>query len=139
VLVEAVALGICGTDAEIVAGKYGGAPPGKTRLVLGHESLGRVINPGDSNSFKKGDLVVGIVRPARSWSLLMYVPLWTPQVGIQGLDWLWLFLAAIIDIASIKQRTCGTGRGPACQRTDLSLIFCPCSCSTGLGQEIRFY
>jgi len=35
---------------------------GKTRLVLGHESLGRVIDPGPSSSLKKGDLVVGIVR-----------------------------------------------------------------------------
>ncbi len=62
VLVEAVAVGVCGTDAEIVEGKYGWAPPGKTRLVLGHESLGRVIDPGESAAFKKGDLVVGIVR-----------------------------------------------------------------------------
>ncbi len=62
VLVEAIAVGVCGTDAEIVEGKYGWAPPGKTRLVLGHESLGRVIDPGPSSSFKKGDLVVGIVR-----------------------------------------------------------------------------
>ena len=31
VLVEAVAVGVCGTDAEIVAGKYGSAPPGETR------------------------------------------------------------------------------------------------------------
>ena len=31
-------------------------------LVLGHESLGRVIDPGESRSLKKGDLVVGIVR-----------------------------------------------------------------------------
>ena len=46
VLVEAVAVGVCGTDVEIVDGKYGWAPPGKTRLVLGHESLGRVIDPG---------------------------------------------------------------------------------------------
>ena len=46
VLVEAVAVGVCGTDVEIVEGKYGWAPPGKTRLVLGHESLGRVIDPG---------------------------------------------------------------------------------------------
>jgi D-arabinose 1-dehydrogenase-like Zn-dependent alcohol dehydrogenase len=35
---------------------------GKTRLVLGHESLGRVIDPGPSSSLKKGDLVVRIVR-----------------------------------------------------------------------------
>ena len=62
VLVEAVAVGVCGTDAEIVEGKYGWAPPGKTRLVLGHESLGRVIDPGPRSSLKKGDLVVGVVR-----------------------------------------------------------------------------
>ncbi len=42
VLVEAIAVGACGTDAEIVEGKYGWAPPGKKRLVLGYESLGRV-------------------------------------------------------------------------------------------------
>ena len=62
VLVEAVAVGVCGTDVEIVEGKYGWAPPGKKRLVLGHESLGRVIDPGPSGALKKGDLVVGIVR-----------------------------------------------------------------------------
>jgi threonine dehydrogenase-like Zn-dependent dehydrogenase len=62
VLVEAIAVGVCGTDVEIVEGKYGWAPPGKTRLVLGHESLGRVIDPGSSKSLKNGDLVVGIVR-----------------------------------------------------------------------------
>ena len=62
VLVEAIAVGVCGTDVEIVEGKYGWAPPGKTRLVLGHESLGRVIDPGPRGSLKAGDLVVGIVR-----------------------------------------------------------------------------
>ena len=62
ILVEAVAVGVCGTDVEIVEGKYGWAPPGKSRLVLGHESLGRVIDPGPRSSLKKGDLVVGIVR-----------------------------------------------------------------------------
>jgi glucose 1-dehydrogenase len=62
VLVEAVAAGVCGTDVEIVTGKYGWAPPGAKRLVLGHESLGRVIDPGPRSSLKKGDLVVGIVR-----------------------------------------------------------------------------
>ena len=62
VLVEAVAVGVCGTDVEIVEGKYGTAPRGKNRLVLGHESLGRVVDPGPSGALKKGDLVVGIVR-----------------------------------------------------------------------------
>ena len=62
VVVEAVAVGVCGTDVEIVEGKYGWAPPGSTRLVLGHESLGRVIDSGSSSSIQNGDLVVGIVR-----------------------------------------------------------------------------
>ena len=61
VVVEAIAVGVCGTDVEITEGKYGWAPPGVTRLVLGHESLGRVLDPG-SSGLKKGDLVVGIVR-----------------------------------------------------------------------------
>jgi threonine dehydrogenase-like Zn-dependent dehydrogenase len=62
VLVEGVAVGVCGTDVEIVEGKYGWAPPGQSRLVLGHESLGRVLDPGPASGLKKGDLVVGIVR-----------------------------------------------------------------------------
>jgi threonine dehydrogenase-like Zn-dependent dehydrogenase len=62
VLVEAVAVGICGTDVEIAEGKYGWAPPSRERLVLGHESLGRVVDPGPSGRLTEGDLVVGIVR-----------------------------------------------------------------------------
>jgi glucose 1-dehydrogenase len=62
VLVEAIAVGVCGTDVEIVEGKYGWAPPGKTRLVIGHESLGRVVDPGPRSALRTGDLVVGIVR-----------------------------------------------------------------------------
>jgi threonine dehydrogenase-like Zn-dependent dehydrogenase len=61
VLVEALAVGICGTDAEIAAGDYGWAPPGRDRLILGHESLGRVVDPGPSG-FVAGEHVVGIVR-----------------------------------------------------------------------------
>jgi threonine dehydrogenase-like Zn-dependent dehydrogenase len=62
VLVEAVAVGVCGTDVEIVKGAYGWAPRGRPRLVLGHESLGRVIDPGPSGVLQAGDLVAGIVR-----------------------------------------------------------------------------
>lgn len=62
VLVETVAVGVCGTDVEIVEGKYGWAPSGKTRLILGHESLGRVLDPGPSGGMKEGDLIAGIVR-----------------------------------------------------------------------------
>ncbi len=61
VLVEALAVGVCGTDVEIAEGQYGWAPPGRERLILGHESLGRVLDPGASG-FAVGDHVVGIVR-----------------------------------------------------------------------------
>lgn len=61
-LVEGLALGICGTDKEIVRGDYGWAPPGRERLVLGHESLGRVLKAPDGSAFKEGDLVAGVVR-----------------------------------------------------------------------------
>jgi glucose 1-dehydrogenase len=61
-LVDGVALGVCGTDIEIVGGEYGWAPPGEERLVLGHESLGRVREAPGGSEFAAGDLVVGIVR-----------------------------------------------------------------------------
>jgi glucose 1-dehydrogenase len=62
VLVETLAIGICGTDAEILSGAYGWPPPGRERLILGHESIGRVLEAPDGAPVKKGDLVVGIVR-----------------------------------------------------------------------------
>ena len=61
-LVRALALGVCGTDREIVSGAYGWAPPGQKRLVIGHESLGKVQEAPADSGFKAGDLVVGIVR-----------------------------------------------------------------------------
>jgi threonine dehydrogenase-like Zn-dependent dehydrogenase len=61
-LVETLAVGICGTDIEILSGQYGWAPPGRERLVLGHESLGRVLEAPAGSDLAKGDLVVGIVR-----------------------------------------------------------------------------
>jgi len=61
VVVEALAAGICGTDAEIASGSYGWPPPGRDRLILGHESLGRVVDAGPSG-FLVGEHVVGIVR-----------------------------------------------------------------------------
>jgi threonine dehydrogenase-like Zn-dependent dehydrogenase len=62
VLVETLAVGICGTDIEILSGSYGWAPPGRDRLVLGHESLGRVLDAPAGGPVVPGDLVVGIVR-----------------------------------------------------------------------------
>src|SRR3954447_2079801 len=61
-LVDGVALGVCGTDIEIVSGEYGWAPPGEERPVLGPESLGRVRSAPDGGAFTAGDLVVGVVR-----------------------------------------------------------------------------
>jgi glucose 1-dehydrogenase len=62
ILVETIALGVCGTDHEIVSGKYGEAPPGQERLILGHESLGRVREAPQDSGFAPGDHIVGIVR-----------------------------------------------------------------------------
>ncbi|MFN2606985.1 MAG: glucose 1-dehydrogenase [Acidimicrobiales bacterium] len=62
VLVETLAVGVCGTDLEIVQGDYGWAPPGEQRLTLGHESLGRVVEAPPGGGLAAGDLVVGIVR-----------------------------------------------------------------------------
>ena len=61
-LVDGVALGVCGTDREIMDGEYGWAPPGAERLILGHESLGRVRQAPPGSGFEPGDLVVGVVR-----------------------------------------------------------------------------
>lgn len=61
-LVDGLAVGVCGTDREIAAGEYGWAPPGRDRLVLGHESLGRVCHAPAGSGFTAGDLVAGVVR-----------------------------------------------------------------------------
>ena len=61
-LVRGIAIGVCGTDQEIVRGDYGWAPPGDDRLILGHESLGRVEQAPSGSDFAVGDLVAGVVR-----------------------------------------------------------------------------
>ena len=38
--------GVCGTDKEICAFEYGTPPVGSERLVIGHESLGEVVEIG---------------------------------------------------------------------------------------------
>jgi len=62
VLVQSAALGVCGTDREILSGAYGSAPANENRLILGHESLGRVLEAPPQSGLTRGDLVVGIVR-----------------------------------------------------------------------------
>jgi threonine dehydrogenase-like Zn-dependent dehydrogenase len=61
-LVETLAVGVCGTDRDILGGAYGEAPAGDPFLVLGHESLGRVLEAPAGSGFRAGDRVVGIVR-----------------------------------------------------------------------------
>jgi threonine dehydrogenase-like Zn-dependent dehydrogenase len=61
-LVDGVAVGVCGTDKEIAAGEYGAAPPGHERLIIGHESLGRVRTAPEGSGYSAGDLVVAVVR-----------------------------------------------------------------------------
>src|SRR5438094_9795125 len=55
--------GVCGTDREICTFEYGTPPTGSEHLVIGHESLGQVVEVGRAVSrVKLGDLVVPMVR-----------------------------------------------------------------------------
>jgi threonine dehydrogenase-like Zn-dependent dehydrogenase len=56
-------VGICGTDKEIVSFQYGQPPEGSKYLVIGHESLGEVVETGPKvTHLKPGDLAVATVR-----------------------------------------------------------------------------
>ena len=56
-------VGVCGTDKDICAFAYGTPPPGAERFVLGHESLGEVVEAGPGVAdLRTGDLVVSTVR-----------------------------------------------------------------------------
>ncbi len=56
-------VGICGTDREICAFQYGTPPPGADHLIIGHESLGEVVEVGSAvRRVKVGDLAVLRVR-----------------------------------------------------------------------------
>jgi len=56
-------VGVCGTDKEICAWVYGSPPEGSDHFVLGHESLGEVMEIGSGvEDLRTGDLVVSTVR-----------------------------------------------------------------------------
>lgn len=56
-------VGVCGTDRDLCAFKFGSAPPGCDYFVLGHESLAEVVEAGpDAADLAAGDLVVASVR-----------------------------------------------------------------------------
>jgi threonine dehydrogenase-like Zn-dependent dehydrogenase len=63
VLVKVLRVGVDGTDKEINAAEYGAAPPGYDFLVIGHESLGQVVEVGPNvTELRPGDYVVATVR-----------------------------------------------------------------------------
>jgi threonine dehydrogenase-like Zn-dependent dehydrogenase len=63
VLLRMLDVGVCGTDREICAFQYGTPPAGASRLVIGHESLGEVVEVGSAvTRLRPGDLVIPMVR-----------------------------------------------------------------------------
>jgi threonine dehydrogenase-like Zn-dependent dehydrogenase len=64
VLVKVLRVGVDGTDREIVEALFGSAPKGDDYLIIGHESLGRVVEVGPNvpESLRPGTLVVATVR-----------------------------------------------------------------------------
>lgn len=60
-LVEVVAVGVDGTDRELLHGEYGEAPSDDEYLIIGHESLGRVVD-APAGAVRAGQPVVAIVR-----------------------------------------------------------------------------
>lgn len=69
VRVRLIRAGLCGTDADLVAGRFGTGPAGADYLVIGHESLGRVIevDPGVHPRIEVGQAVaITIRRPGNS-------------------------------------------------------------------------
>jgi len=56
-------VGVCGTDREICSFRHGTPPEGYEFLVLGHESVGEVVETGSGVSrVRPGDLAVPMVR-----------------------------------------------------------------------------
>ncbi|MFB6251069.1 MAG: glucose 1-dehydrogenase [Halobellus sp.] len=60
-LVRTLRVGVDGTDGEVIAGHHGGYPADSNHLILGHEAVGVVEEPGDTR-FSIGDVVAPTVR-----------------------------------------------------------------------------
>ncbi len=60
-LIRTLRVGVDGTDHEVIAGSHGGSPAGDDYLVLGHEAVGVVEDPNDTD-LEAGQLVVPTVR-----------------------------------------------------------------------------
>ncbi len=63
VKIRILEVGICGTDREIARLEYGTPPKNSSYLVIGHETIGQVVEIGPKVSkIKPGDFVVPMVR-----------------------------------------------------------------------------
>ncbi|MEF8840766.1 MAG: glucose 1-dehydrogenase [Haloarculaceae archaeon] len=60
-LVRTLRIGVDGTDHEVIEGDHGGFPEEEDFLVLGHEAVGVVEDPNDTD-LERGDVVVPTVR-----------------------------------------------------------------------------
>ena len=65
-LVRGLLIGVCGTDREIAEGEYGEPPPGESKLIIGHEGLGEVLEAPAGSGFEPGISLSGsCVGPIR--------------------------------------------------------------------------
>src|SRR5882757_4206326 len=62
VLARTMALGVCGTDREIISGSYGCAPPGQQASGVGPRIARRDQSGAGGEWLGAGDLIEGIVR-----------------------------------------------------------------------------
>lgn len=83
VLIRTLRVGIDGTDHEVIAGNHGGFPAGADHLVLGHEAVGVVEDPGET-TMEAGTLVVPTVRRPPPEGTNEYFERDEPDMGAPG-------------------------------------------------------
>ena len=88
VVVRTLRVGVDGTDHAVVAGEHGSLPPGRDRIILGHEAVGVTETPHPR--LPVGSLVTPLVRRPRDGStparLDMAPPSAVFECGIAGAD-----------------------------------------------------
>lgn len=63
VKLRVIEVGVCGTDRDLCAFRFGAPPAGCDHFILGHESLTEVVDAGDDvTALRPGDLAVAAVR-----------------------------------------------------------------------------
>lgn len=92
-LLQTLAVGICGTDRDILAGQHGAPPTGAETLILGHECLARVLEAPAGSGWRTGQLAAPTVRrpcgrpecyPCAAGRADMCITLAYTERGIQG-------------------------------------------------------